>query len=473
MTALDLSSGFSRTESIREPATGELLGTLGVATADDVHRAVAKAVAAQPGWAAKPATERAAALRAAAEELHRHRDRVVRWLVREGGGTKAKAEAEIDSTLDELWVAASLATRPHGMLLPTEEGRHSVARRVPLGVVGVISPWNVPLLLAMRAVAPALALGNAVLLKPDVKTAVCGGHVLAHLFEEAGLPPDVFQLLPGDAVPGEALVAHPDVAMIAFTGSTEVGRQIGERAGRALKRTSLELGGNNAIIVLGDADVDAASSAGAWAAFFHQGQVCMAASRHIVVDSVADEYLDKLVKRASGLRVGDPWTSEVDLGPLISAGQLTNVDRVVRETVAAGAVLRTGGTFEGLFYQPTVLQGVTPEMPAFTEEIFGPVAPVVVVADEDEAVRVANAVEHGLTAAIRTADPVRGLALAARLRTGMAHVNDQTINDNAFVPFGGRMASGNGTRYGAEHSIDEFTQWQWLTVRTGQPFTPW
>jgi benzaldehyde dehydrogenase (NAD) len=332
-------------------------------------------------------------------------------------------------------------------------------------VVGVISPWNFPLVLAMRAVAPALALGNAVVLKPDVHTAVCGGHVVARLFEEAGLPSGVLHVLPGDAEPGEALTTHPAVEMIAFTGSTAVGRKVGEAAGRTLKRASLELGGNNALIVLDDADIDAASSAGAWGAFFHQGQVCMTAGRHIVHKAVADEYVDKLTMRADKLTVGDPWTGDVALGPMINQSQLSRVDSIVHATVTTGATLRTGGTYQDLFYRPTVLAGVTTAMPAFTEEIFGPVAPVIVVDDEDEAVAVATQTEYGLVAAIQTGSVERGLALADRLGTGIVHVNDQTINDNAFVPFGGTGASGNGSRYGAEQNREEFTRWQWLTVR--------
>jgi benzaldehyde dehydrogenase (NAD) len=261
--------------------------------------------------------------------------------------------------------------------------------------------------------------------------------------------------------------------MIAFTGSTAVGRKVGEAAGRALKRVSLELGGNNALIVLDDADLEVASSAGAWSAFLHQGQVCMTAGRHIVMAGVADEYLDRLAARAAGLPVGDPNVDQVALGPLISERQLRNVDRIVTQTVEAGAVIRAGGTHDRLFYQPTVLAGVTAKMPAFREEIFGPVAPVIVVQDEAEAVAVANDTEYGLVAAIQTGSRDRGRALADQLRTGIVHVNDQTLNNDAFAPFGGIGASGNGSRFGSQSSWDEFTQWQWLTLRDqphGFPF---
>ncbi|MFE9650430.1 benzaldehyde dehydrogenase [Streptomyces sp. NPDC006365] len=449
-----------------EPATGAVLAQVGLADADDVAAATARAAQAQADWAAATGPSRAAVIRKAAAVLADNRAEFERWLVREGGAVPGKAAFEVDLVLGELWEAAALPTQPWGHLLPASEpGRESVARRVPLGVVGVISPWNFPLILSVRAVAPALALGNAVVLKPDVQTAVSGGTLVARLFEAAGLPDGLLHVLPGGAGPGAALAEDPNVAMIAFTGSTAVGREVGATAGRTLKRVSLELGGNNALIVLDDADLEIASSAGAWGAFLHQGQVCMTAGRHIVLESVADEYLDRLAKRAQGLPVGDPFTGQVALGPLINERQRDNVHRIVEETVGAGAEVRAGGTYDGLFYQPTVLAGVTTSMPAFREEIFGPVAPVVVVRDEDEAVAVANNTEYGLVAAVQTGSPDRGRDLARRLRTGIVHINDQTLNNDAYAPFGGTGASGNGSRFGSQSSWDEFTQWQWVTFR--------
>jgi benzaldehyde dehydrogenase (NAD) len=449
-----------------EPATGEVLAEVGLANKGDVEQAARAAAAAQPAWAAQTGPERAALIRRAARILEDNHEEFETWLVREGGAVPGKAGFEVQLVLAELWEAAALPTQPWGHLLPTSEpGRESIARRVPLGVVGVISPWNFPQILSVRAVAPALALGNAVILKPDVQTPVSGGILVARLFEAAGLPEGLLHVLPGDAEAGSALTEDPNVAMIAFTGSTAVGRKVGEAAGRSLKRVSLELGGNNALIVLDDADLEVASSAGAWSAFLHQGQVCMTAGRHIVMAGVAEEYLDRLAARASGLPVGDPNVEQVALGPLINERQLANVDRIVTQTVEAGAVVRAGGTHDKLFYKPTVLSGVTTRMPAFREEIFGPVAPVIVVQDEAEAVAVANDTEYGLVAAIQTGSRDRGRALADRLRTGIVHVNDQTLNNDAYAPFGGTGASGNGSRFGSQSSWDEFTQWQWLTLR--------
>uniref|UniRef100_A0AAU2JXZ3 Benzaldehyde dehydrogenase n=1 Tax=Streptomyces sp. NBC_00049 TaxID=2903617 RepID=A0AAU2JXZ3_9ACTN len=448
-----------------EPATGQVLGRVGLAGPADVRRAAALAGRAQPSWAATGHRERIAVLRRAAALLLEHREEFVHWLVRESGSIRPKAAHEIASVYDELLAAAALPGQPPGHLMPPVPGRSSVAHRVPVGVVGVISPWNVPLVLAMRAVAPALALGNAVVLKPDVRTAVCGGLLVARLFEEAGLPEGVLHVLPGGPDSGEALVDAPEVTMIAFTGSTQVGRAIGERAGRALKKTSLELGGNNALIVLEDADLDTAARIGAFSSFFHQGQVCMAAGRHVVVDAVADAYVERLAAVAKELAVGDPWTEDVRLGPLIDAGQADRVDRIVADSVAAGARLLTGGRGRGSFYLPTVLDEVPRESPAYREEVFAPVAPVVRVRDEAEAVAVANDTEYGLTASVLTGDPRRGAAVADRLRVGMVHVNEQTIEDDAYVPFGGFGASGNGSRHGALTHWDEFTRWRWVTVR--------
>jgi benzaldehyde dehydrogenase (NAD) len=458
--------GHGGTVETIEPATGASLGTVGLANAADVSTAATRAAAAQGEWAATPGPVRATMIRKAAAILEANRAEFERWLVREGGAVPGKAAFEVDLVLGELWEAAALPTQPWGHLLPTSEpGRESIARRVPLGVVGVISPWNFPLILSVRAVAPALALGNAVILKPDVQTSVSGGALIAALFEAAGLPDGLLHVLPGAAEPGVALTSDPQVAMIAFTGSTAVGREVGAAAGRSLKRVSLELGGNNALIVLDDADLEIASSAGAWGAFLHQGQVCMTAGRHIVLESVADEYLERLSKRAEQLPVGDPFTEQVALGPLINAEQLANVDRIVSESVSAGAEVRTGATHDRLFYRPTVLAGVTTAMAAFREEIFGPVAPVIVVRDQDEAIAVANDTEYGLVAAVQTGSVSRGNEVARQLRTGIVHINDQTLNNDAYAPFGGTGASGNGSRFGTQSSWDEFTQWQWVTYR--------
>jgi benzaldehyde dehydrogenase (NAD) len=316
----------------------------------------------------------------------------------------------------------------------------------------------------MRSVAPALALGNAVILKPDVQTPVIGGALIAQLFADAGLPEGVLQMLPGGPATGDALVRHPMVNMISFTGSTAVGRSIGSTCGQMLKKCILELGGNNALVVLEDADLDAASSSGAWGAFLHQGQICMQAGRHLVHRSVADRYAQLLSARAQALHVGDPHAGPAHLGPLINDRQAERVQKVVDDAVSGGAQVVTGGRREGRYYWPTVLSGVRPTMGAFTDEIFGPVAPITVFDTDEEAVALVNSSPYGLTAAVHTRNIPRGVSLAQRLKSGMVHVNDQTVNNEFHVPFGGMGASSNGGRFGGPANLDEFTQTQWVSV---------
>ena len=458
--------GSGEAHEVREPATGRPLLTLPLSTVDDVRRAAATAAAAQPAWAETSYQERAAILRRAADIYEAHRDEFGTWTQRETGAHYNKMHHEQNFTLQELLNASTLPSQPYGSVLPSAQPeRLSIVRRVPLGVVGAITPWNSPSVLGMRVVAPALALGNAVVLKPDPQTPVCGVAVFAAIFREAGLPDGLLQVVIGDAEAGEALVTDPNVALASFTGSTEVGRRVGSLAGGLLKKVSLELGGNNAFVVLDDADLDAAASAGAYSSFQFQGQVCFAVGRHIVHRSVADAYVELLSEKAKRLRLGDPFREEVDLGPIVNEAQLARVDSIVQRSVAGGARLAEGGTHEGLFYRPTVLSQVTTDLPAWTDEIFGPVAPVVTFDSDDEAVALANSSEYGLAGAVYSRSISRGLAVANRIKAGMVHVNDQTVNDEAIIPFGGMGLSGNGSRFGGEANVDTFTDWQWVTVR--------
>ena len=463
--------GRGGTLDVVEPATGAKLGAVGRASAADVRAAAALAREAQESWAVHPLRERAPIFRRAAAWLEEHGDHVREWIVRETGSVPAKAAVELEGTIGELHQAAAMVLEPRGLILPSEAGVTSLARRVPHGVVGVISPFNFPMILAMRAVAPALAAGNSVVLKPDPRTPVSGGLLLALAFEEAGLPSGLLHVLPGGADAGEALVADPGVAMISFTGSTAAGRRVAESAGRQLKKVSLELGGKNALIILDDADLDLAVSNTAWGAFLHQGQICMATGRVLVPERLAKPFVEKLAQSAERLPVGDPFRAEVALGPMIDRGQAERVEAIVRDSVAAGAGLRAGGTGEGLFFRPTVLDEIGPGMRAFDEEIFGPVAPVTVYSDEDEAVRLANLGDYGLSAGIITGSSARGMEVAARLRTGIVHINDQTVADEPCAPFGGTGGSGGG-RHGGAANWEEFTHWQWLTIKQAPPLYP-
>jgi benzaldehyde dehydrogenase (NAD) len=337
----------------------------------------------------------------------------------------------------------------------------------------VITPWNFPLVLGMRVIAPAIALGNAVLLKPSPETPVSGGLAIAELFEVAGAPAGLFQVLPGDIEVGERLVTHPDVAMIHFTGSTAVGRQIAATAGGLLKKVSLELGGNNALVVLDDADPEQATIIGAWSAFHYQGQTCITAGRHIVQRGIADAYIDGLAARASAITVGNTVTEDVGLGPMINQRQLDRARQLLDEAVAAGARVVAGGTTNGPFFRPTVVTNVSRESRLWTEEIFAPIAPVLVVDSDDEAVQVANDTAYGLVDSVLSADPNRALQVARRLRAGMVHVNDATPQDEALAPFGGTGQSGLGGRSGGDANIEEFTERRWLTVTPGPAHYPY
>jgi benzaldehyde dehydrogenase (NAD) len=455
------------------PSTGETLGRSGRATAADVHKAAAAAADAQRDWAALPYVERAAVLRRVGDLWHANAEEITGWLMRETGAIGPFGGFQVMTSAEECYEAAALASAPYGELLRSALPRLSMARRVPVGVVGVISPFNVPTILGIRAVAPALALGNAVLLKPDPRTAVSGGALFAALFEEAGLPAGVLHVLPGAADVGEALVTEPLVRVVSFTGSTRAGRAVATLAGQHLKRVHLELGGNSALLVLDDVDPEQASSVGAWGSFAHQGQVCMTAGRHLVQSGVADAYVEALSARATHLPVGDPLTGQVALGPVIDARQRDRIHDMVTRSVDAGARLASGGTYEGLFYRPTVLADVPVTAPAYSEEVFGPVAPVIRFDSVDDVVKLAADTSYGLSLGILTNDVMRGLEIAERIPSGLVHINDQTVNDEATIPFGGVKDSGTGARHGgAQANLDAFTDTQWVTVRGSLPQYP-
>ncbi|WP_250008811.1 benzaldehyde dehydrogenase [Actinoplanes sp. M2I2] len=460
-------AGSGETIDVIEPATGDTLGQLALATPGDVAAAARSAAVAQREWAARPHVERAAVLRRAAGLWAEHAEEIAWWNVREVGAVPGMAAFAVHTAEQECWEASSLPGRPYGELIPSGEPRLSMTRRYPVGVVGVIAPFNVPIILAIRSVAPALALGNAVLLKPDPRTAVTGGVVLAALFREAGLPDGLLQVLPGGRDVGEAVVTDPRVPVISFTGSTPAGRRVGELAGSHLKRAHLELGGNSALVVLSDADVDTAVNLAAWGSWFHQGQICMTTGRHLVHESLYDDFVERLADKAAKLPVGDPARDQVALGPVIDAGQRDKIHGLVTSSVGGDVRVAAGGDYDRLFYRPTVLAGVTASTPAFTEEIFGPVAPVARFGTLDEAVALAGDSEYGLSLGIVTRDAMRGVELADRIPTGIAHINDQTVNDEANAPFGGIGGSGTGSRFGgAQANIEAFTETRWITVRS-------
>ncbi len=459
-------------QEIIEPATGAVLTEVGMANAADISIACRSASDAQAAWAATDPREKSRIFLAAAAAIEADKAALARYIARETGGILPKAEHEVREAVFILQRAAAMAIDSQGMVLPSGPDRLSYARRVPHGVVGVISPFNFPLILSIRAVAPALAAGNAVVLKPDPRTPVSGGFITALALQQAGLPAGVLQVLPGAGDAGEALCTDSHVKMIAFTGSTGVGRRVGELAGKHLKKVALELGGKNALIVLEDADLDLAASNAAWGAWLHQGQICMATGKILAHQSIARALIDKLAEKARHLPVGDPASGEVALGPLINEAQCQRIAGIVADSVAAGATLEAGGKADGAFYSPTVLSGVTPRMRAFREEFFGPVASVIAFESDEEAIALANDTEYGLSAAVISRDVGRAMAIGNGLHTGLLHINDQTVADECVNPFGGCGDSGNGGAVGGPADRDEFAHWQWVTIKREPPPYP-
>ncbi|REE71416.1 benzaldehyde dehydrogenase (NAD+) [Rhodococcus wratislaviensis] len=450
---------------VRDKATGEIIGSAPVSSAVDVDRAVAELGRTQPDWVAVPATERAAILRRAATLLQRDTDRFARMLVREGGATTAKAEGEIGASILEFYQAAELATTALGEVIPSgQRGRMNIVERRPVGVVGLITAWNAPLHIALRVLAPAIALGNTVALKPAPETPFSGGLMIGELLDEAGLPAGVVEILTGGPA-GQALVTHPAVDMIHFTGSGETGRRINVAAAPSLKRVALELGGNNATVILADADVELAARCGAEASFGHQGQVCIATGRHIVLSAVADEYTTRLAAHAAALTVGDPNAGQVDLGPMVSTRQVGKAQDMIARSVEMGAHVVEGGTATGTLMRPTVVRAVRPGMPLHDEEVFAPVAPITVVESVEEALDIVNGTRFGLTASVFGRDLDHAWSVADRIRTGMVHVNDVSAMHESHVPFGGRAASGLGDDLGGRANIHLLTERRWTSLQ--------
>ena len=458
---------------VRDPSTNELLAIVGIGGAADITRAAQEARAAQREWAKTLPTARQAILNKAADLLEQNAEELIPWIMKESGSIQPKAGIEIEHGALFIRNSATLATQPNGIMLAGFDDRTNYAKRVPHGVVGVISPFNFPLVLSVRAIASALALGNAVVHKPDPRTPISGGIIIARIFEEAGLPKGVLQIVPGGIEAGEALCTDPNIAMVSFTGSAKGGSKVGELCGKHLKKVQLELGGKNALVVLDDADLDIAASNSAWGAFLHQGQICMATGLILAHENIVDGLTERLVGKATHLPCGDPSSGQVALGPIISDNQVETIQAIVDDAVAKGAKLLAGGTHDGRFYAATVLSGVKPGMRAFEEEIFGPVACIVTFASDEEAVELANMSDYGLAAGVISKSTGRALALGEQLEVGQLHINDQTVNGGPFAPFGGRGKSGNGSRIGGPADIEEFTQWMWISVKedaTPYPF---
>ncbi|WP_406137596.1 aldehyde dehydrogenase family protein [Streptomyces sp. NBC_01089] len=444
-----------------------------VATAAEVDQAYRAAERAQETWAATNPYTRRTVFERALRIIEERGDEIADAIVTELGGTRLKAAFELHLTKEFLREAVQLALRPEGRIIASPvDGKENRVYRVPVGVVGIISPFNFPFLLSMKSVAPALALGNAVVLKPHQNTPVCGGTLLAKVFEEAGLPAGLLNVVVTDiAEIGDALLTHPVPKVISFTGSDKVGQHVATVCAAHFKHAVLELGGNSALIVLDDADIDYAVDAAVFSRYVHQGQVCMAANRILVDRGVEQEFTEKFVAKVKSLRTGDPADPATHIGPLINASQAEAVTSVVEQAVAAGATALVHGRADGSLVSPTVLTGLAADSPALQQEIFGPVALLVPFDGEDEAVRIANDTPYGLSGAVHTGDIERGVRLARRVRTGMIHINDGTVHDEPIVPFGGEKRSGLG-RLNGESMVDVFTTQQWISIQHGRSSFP-
>lgn len=451
------------------PFTKEVFAKVPAGKRADAKRAVDAAVGAFPMWSRSLPAERQALFLKAADILEKKQMDIVLILAEETGCTFGFAMFQAMFTPGLLREAAAQTHQASGEIIPGNlPGAFNMAVRYPVGVVAGISPWNAPLILSLRAICMPIAYGNTAILKPSTESAIAGGVVLAEVFHEAGFPNGVLNIVtngPGKSGEiGDEFIENPKVRRINLTGSSAVGRSLAEKAGRHLKRVALELGGQNPMIVLRDADINAAVNAAAFGGFLHQGQICMSTRRIIIEKPIAQEFTEKLLKKVSSFKVGNPKEPDTIIGPLINQTQLDQVKSSVEAAVRDGAKILCGGKAEGLCYYPTILTNVKLGTPFSYEETFGPVVSLIEVKDEEEALAVANDTMYGLSASVFTRDFAKGLAIAERIESGMVHINDQTVNDEPQMPFGGVKDSGWG-RFGGKAALEEFTELRWISVQ--------
>ena len=453
----------------RDPMTGEVASRAPAMTAADACAVADAAAAALSGWAALGPTARRAFLSRAADALEARSADFVAAMQAEVGATEGWARFNLALAAGMVREAAALTTQVGGEVIPSDKpGCLAMAVREPAGVVLGVAPWNAPIILGVRAIATPLACGNTVVLKAS-ETCPETHRLIVAAFEATGFAPGVVGLVtnaPADA--GEvvgALIDHPAVRRINFTGSTAVGRIIAVRAAQALKPCLLELGGKAPLLVLEDADLDEAVKAAAFGAFLNQGQICMSTERIIVVDAVAEAFVERFAAKASTLAAGDPRAATTPLGAVVDLKTVEHVQGLVADALAAGAARRVGGEAQGVLMPATVVDHVTADMRLFREESFGPVVAIVRARDEAHAVALANDSEYGLCASVFTRDIARGLRVARAIKSGICHINGATVHDEAQMPFGGVKGSGYG-RFGGKAGIDAFTELRWITIET-------
>lgn len=451
----------------KNPYNEETLVEIRLASVEDIDEAYRSAQKAQQEWKKVNAYQKVAIMEKAIELVKERREELLKILVEENGASHTKANIEIDAAIGIMKEAATFPLRMQGKIMPSViPGKENRIYLDPAGVVGIISPFNFPFHLTMRSLAPALATGNGVVLKPDLQTMISGGLFIGKIFEDAGIPKGLLNVtVCSSSEIKDAFVEHPIPQIISFTGSTRVGRHIGELCGRHLKRVALELGGNNAMIVLKDADIERAASSAAFGKFLNSGQICMSLNRIIVERPVYDAFLKAFVDKASQIKYGDPRKEDVVVGPLINHKQVDRIQKLIDQSIEQGARFALRGKVEGNVMAPTILSDVTNDMPIAQEEIFGPVVGVIAAENEEEAIRLANDSEYGLSGAVHAGSIEHGVQVARQIVTGMIHVNDQGVNDEPIVAFGGEKASGLG-RYGGEWALHEFTTTQWVSVQS-------
>ncbi len=449
----------------RNPYNGNTIAEIKLGTLADLDDAYASAAAAQKVWIEINPYERRTILEKTIAYIEKVEADITDIIIQELGGTRLKAFFEIGLVKNIIKESSTYPLRMTGEILPSVmDGKENRLYRVPVGVVGVISPFNFPFYLSMRSVATALGAGNGVVLKPHDDTPITGGTLIGKLFEEAGIPKGLLNVIMADIKDiGDAFVEHRIPRVISFTGSEKVGRHIGMVAGRSLKKAILELGGNSAIIVMADADLDNALNAAVFSRFTHQGQICMCANRIIVHRSVYPQFLDRYVKRVSALKVGDPNEMETDLGPLMNTTQAETLSKQIQKGIAEGARPVLQGKIEGKLASPTIFADVKSNMSVAQDEMFGPAVCVMPFDTTEEAIRIANDSAFGLSGAIHTKDVEYGAELAKLIDTGMVHVNGGTIDDEPLVAFGGEKASGVG-RLNGRWALEEFTTLKWVSV---------
>ncbi|MET7596785.1 aldehyde dehydrogenase family protein [Streptomyces sp. NPDC005481] len=473
----DVPAASGRTAEDVDPYTGEVYATVAAAGPEDVTRAVDAADAAFEQWAALAPFARRTIFLDAAGLLEARGDEVAELMAREAGGTRPWALFNVALAANILREAAAAITAPRGEVLSAqEEGVLGLAVREPLGVVAAFAPWNAPVILGTRAVAAPLAAGNTVVVKASEDAPIACALLIADVLREAGLPDGVLNVITNDredaAEIAEALIADPRVRAVNFTGSTGVGRVIGTHAASHLKPAVLELGGKNAVLVLDDADVDYAVDAVTFGVFMNSGQICMSGDRILVHESLGEEFTRKFTAKVASLRAGDPGHPHTVVGPLVTASAARRVAALVEDAVAKGAtVLTGGGEPDGAVHPATVLTGVPKDAELYYAEAFGPVCVVETFADDDSAVAVANDTDNGLTCGVITENATHGLAVARRIRTGIVHINDQSVADEPHAPFGGVKASGYG-RFGGRWGVEAFSSTRWMTIATQQAHYP-